>query len=371
MAGNGRFTQTLLVFQFVICFLNTILGFVIYKNNLYQQNRDWGYQKSQVLAVNISNESEFTQLKNKLAQHPDIKNVAGAKSHIARSRYIEGITILDKVHHVVQFEVGYDYVETMGLRLQGGRIFDRDNRTDLSSAILVNETFVKAMGWADPIGQHIKQNNLEYQVIGVLEDFHYFVFTRKIEPTILKLTDEADYQYLAIATQEGKATQVSEYVKETWRELFPNRPYNSFFQDRVFEQYMNTMVGVSKINSASAAIAIFMTCMGIFGLVTLVVNNKMKELSIRKVLGASITNITRVVSTRYLTLFVLGAIIALPASYIYSRMLLESIWHYHYDIGVAPFIWGFLVVMAATALTISSQIYKAASTNPVEILRNE
>jgi len=169
--GKTYFTKTLLTFQFILSFVSLVGRFAFIQNNEYQHNRDWGYEQAQVVVVPLSNETQFTQFKNSAQQHANIMMTAGAKNHIARSIARTTIEILENKYEVADFGVGFNYFETMGLRLEQGRIFQRERQLDARESILVNQSFVNMIDWQEPIGQQILIASKKYLWLASLKIF--------------------------------------------------------------------------------------------------------------------------------------------------------------------------------------------------------
>ena len=209
-----------------------------------------------------------------------------------------------------RFDVGFGYLETLGLRLKAGRLFDEHHRSDAENALIVNETFVAEQGWQDAIGQQVRLGNTTYEIIGLVEDFHYDDFLESIEPTVLRIADEADFRYLSLRTEAGQATQTAETVAATWKKLIPDIPYDAFFQDAVFDYQLRENIQINKVFSFTALMALLISCMGLFGLASQNIARRMKEISVRKVLAASVAHVTQLVNRSFLLILVIAAVIA-------------------------------------------------------------
>jgi ABC-type antimicrobial peptide transport system permease subunit len=375
--GKRVFTRILLAFQFVFSLIAVISGIVFTQNSIYQNNLDWGYNQEQVIVIPIESEY-YTMYKDEIARHSNILSTAGCRMHIGKSyrqvvvKTIETETVGEANNYaVVSFDVGFDYVETMGLRLKEGRSFRRILKTDIDQAVIVNETFVNHMGWQNAMGKKVFLEKKTYQVIGVMEDFHYRVFTEKIEPALLRISPGDTFNYLAVKVRAGTAQQTVGFLQKTWGQVIPAAPYTGFFQDDVFAVYLQIMENLTIINIAWAIIFLFITCTGLFALVSLTITKRMKEISIRKVLGASLPEIIQLVTMDFIILIVIASVIALPTTYFLLNFLLDAL--IEYNVGVGPFalILAFVFVFAAALLTIFSRVYKAAASNPADNLRFE
>lgn len=369
--GKERFTKTLLTIQFAISFLAVALGVVIWQNNNYQRDRDWGYTYEHVVSVPLDQADQFQPLSDQAQQNPNILDVAGTTHHVGRFASSSIVTLLDEPIRVQRFDVGPGYLETMNIRLRAGRFLDENLTTDQQSALLINQTFADELGWDEPIGQTLTYDNTAYTVVGVLEDFHHSSFFSPIQPSIFRLADADAFNYLVVRTRPGTGVKTADALEASWRALYPNSPYNGFFQDSVFERAFRDNRTIMRLIAGTSTIALLLSCMGLFGLVVLMITKKMRDLSIHKVLGATIWQVAHLINKPFILILILAALLGTPLSYYLLNIVLSTFYEYHVAVGPLPFIIGVLVVLTTATLTIASQIYKAAHANPVDALRAE
>ena len=274
-------------------------------------------------------------------------------------------------HEVVRFDVGLDYLETIGVRLKEGRFFSSGLGTDLDSAMVVNERFAQEMGWSQAVDQTVRFENRLFHVVGVARDFHYDFFFDEIRPVFMRLIPEESYHYLSVRVSAGTGAQSAAALRDLWQKLFPDSVYTAFFQDSVFEQGHRNNMTITKIFTATAVITLLISCMGLFGLVTLMISRRLKEFGIHKVLGASVAQISLLITQRYIWLLSAALILGLPLSYFFLKALLDGVYKYHMPLGPFPFILAGLVVLFTAFLTIAAQVYKAAVGNPIDAIRYE
>jgi ABC-type antimicrobial peptide transport system permease subunit len=243
--------------------------------------------------------------------------------------------------------------------------------TDLSSAVIINDLFARKMGWQQPLDKTIRFEDSNLSVIGVVDNFHHDFFFEEIRPAILLLAPEEAYQYLSIRVNAGAGTAAMAAFKDSWQKLFPDTLYTAFFQDSVFENgHRNNMV-ITRIFTATAVITLIISCMGLFGLVTLMISKRLKEISIHKVLGASVPQLALLISKKYLYLLAAAVSLALPLTYFTLKSILDGVYRYHMPLGPLPFFTAGLIIIFTASLTIASQIYKAAVRDPIDSIRYE
>ncbi len=371
ISSKKRFTSVLLAFQFGIAFVIISLVAAFLQNNRYQQQRDWGYTQEHVINVQLENEAQFPTLRNAADLNPHVLSTAGTVHAVGRSKTQAVVEVDAAKHEVVRFDVGLDYLETIGVRLKEGRFFSSDLGTDLDSAMVVNERFAREMGWSQAVDQTVRYENRLFYVIGVAQDFHYDFFFEEIRPVFMRLIPEESYNYLSVRVSAGTGAQSAAALRDLWQKLFPDSVYTAFFQDSVFEQGHRNNMTITKIFTATAVITLLISCMGLFGLVTLMISRRLKEFGIHKVLGASVAQISLLITQRYALLLSAALLFGLPLSYFFLKALLDGVYKYHMPLGPLPFILAGLVVLFTAFLTVAAQVYKAAVGNPIDAIRYE
>ncbi len=371
IAGKKRFTGVLLSLQFGIAFIIICMVVTFLQNNRFQMKRDWGYNKEHVINIRLEREEQFRILRNNVVRNPDVIQTAGSVHAIGRSGEQAVIEFEAKKREVVRLDTGLDYLQTLGIRLKEGRFFLKDLLTDQESSIVINERFMDEMGWQSGLGHVVRYENKLYSVIGVVEDFHHEFFFEEIKPIFFRLVQEDDYRLLSIRVKAGAGISSAATLQETWQLLFPDSEYSAFFQDSVFDRGHQNNMTITKIFTATAVITLIISCMGLFGLVTLMISRRMKELSIHKVLGASSFQLANLISRRIILLLMAAIFIGLPLSYVLLQNLLDGIYRYRMPLGAVPFVLATLVVLAAASLTIATQVYRAAVRDPIDSIRYE
>jgi ABC-type antimicrobial peptide transport system permease subunit len=369
--GKKRFSRLSIIFQFIFTFILITLSVVVTKNAEYQKSIDWGYGQEQIITVPLNESKYYTIFKEEIEKNPDIVSIAGTKDHIGRTSDIEIIEYQGKKHEVIKFEVGSNYLETMKIRLISGELFNPEIREKTGRSAIINQEFLRYMNWENTTDKYIEINNEKYRVAGVVEDFHYQYFFEKIHPVILRLTTEDNYKYLITKVKAGRVNLTSELFKKTWKKLIVNEPYDGFFQDEIFAFGFKAEEDVSFLFSFYAVNALIISCMGLFGLASINISKRKKEIGIRKVLGAGIPSLLRLVNKEFIVLILISSIIAAPVSYVFVKSALEAIHDYYIPITAGFFIFTFFVIIVTSLLSISSLLYKAASTNPANTIRHE
>lgn len=369
--GNNKFRKLLLAMQYFFSFITIMAAIVLLLNDRYQYGINWGYGKENVVVIKVQGKDNFQKLANTITEESEVLSVAGSQHHLGRTIGDVFYNIGDKKYSAKRLEVGPDYLTTLKVPLLEGRYFDKNIRSDRDRSILINEKLKTTMGWDEALGQTVEIDQKNYEVIGVVDDFHYLPFYARIRPVVISMAHGENYQYLSarIASDDPKAT--AESLKSSWYTLFPNDPYNHYYQDAVFDNSFRDLDMVSRILSTIAFAAIFLAAIGLFGLAAIHMRSKIKEVSIRKVLGSNIIELGVLLNREFIILVLLASLLAIPVSYYAVDALLATLTRYPMPETYWPYLVTCLLLLVMSLLAVSSHVYKAVRTNPAEILRNE
>jgi ABC-type antimicrobial peptide transport system permease subunit len=259
----------------------------------------------------------------------------------------------------------------MGLRLEAGRFFEKDKASDMLGGAYVNERFVSELGWDDPIGKTFNYDSSRYNVLGVVEDFHFFSFYSDIEPVFFVMSPEENYQYLVVKSNPDKTVEVDDYLLGMWPSISPNDPYDKMYQEDAMRGFHEENRANIVIITFIAGLAILLACLGLFGLLSFNISRRLKEFSVRKVLGAKSMEIIRVAGKEYFWVLMIAFTLGAPAGYYMISQLINSIYPDPKEAGILPFIIAVLIIIVTVVITISGQIIRATRVNPSENLRTE
>ncbi len=369
--GKNIFSKILLTFQFIIAFTTIIGSFVFTDNALYLKKKDWGYDQANIFSIPVLDKKTFDGLRDKAAQNPDIKSFSGGRGHIGRYDLQTRIDFLDNKVAIIDYRVGFDYLETMNIRLKEGRSFDRQTPSDLTESLIISESLVDKLNFEEPIGETVRIDSTDYRVIGVVGDFYYNSFYGDKLPTSFRLTPEEEFAYAVIKAAPGKVMEVDEYMKQSWIEIAPNDPYDRLFQNDVFLRFFEENQSNIIIISFVAGFAIILASIGLFGLLSFNITKRLKEFSIRKTLGADPLNLIKLANKEYVWILLIAFMVGAPLGYIGINSLIQSIYTDPQQAGSSPFIWALVIMLSTILVTVSGQVLKAIKVNPAQILRAE
>lgn len=370
--GKNRLTKVFLTFQYILACIAVVGGIMFTQNTQYQMERDWGYNEKMTLSANVSDAQKVMQLKAAMEQNPNVTSIATSKHHLGRwqGRMLVELTGEEQDYDASLLEIGPEYIETMGLKLLEGRSFDKNREADFQN-VLVNEKMARLLNPEGVIGHRFKSDSLDFTVIGVIQDFHQWSFFDEIRPTILKLAPEDEYTYLSMTVKPGSLISTHEALEDKWTELFPEKPFGGFYQESTLEWYFREIDGHGKLMRYVAGLCIILSCLGLYGLVSLNVASRTKEFSIRKALGAGLKNLAVVINKQFVIFLIVALALGLPLSYLLMDTLFEAVYKYYKPITVLPFLIALVMVVLMVFVTVSSQIRKVMTTAPTEGLRSE
>ncbi len=374
-SGEVLFRKVLVVFQFTMSAALVIATLVIYYQIHYIKNTNLGMDRENVIFLSISPKIFNLQeaFANEIKALPGIAEVSYANDRPSRvyANTRDPIWEGRQEGESLGFEflfTGHNFVNTMGLKIKEGRDFSRDIGTDTLNYIL-NETAVEMMNLEDPLGKEFDFWGRKGEIIGVVEDFHYRSLHDKIDPFVILLWPENTGQLL-VKTLPGETSHALAGLKDVFNKFSPEYPFDYSFLDDDFERDYKSEMLIGKLANYFTAIVIFISCLGLFGLVSFTAERKTKEIGIRKVLGANLAQLVGLITKEFMPLVTIALIVAVPIAWYLMKQWLQD---FYYRISLEP--WIFMVagvISVAIAMgTISYQSIKAGLANPVDALKNE
>jgi putative ABC transport system permease protein len=373
---KGSVLRTVLVVsQFSVSVLLIIMTVVAYKQLQFIRNTGLGFSREQIVHILMNDKlrDAHKTFKERLLQDPRIRNVtfASAVPHLlfnVNNFEWEGMDT-DKEVELDFLYVDHDYAETFDLEIVQGRDFSEEYPTDASEAYLVNESAVRFMGMSDPIGKRVVLAGRKGRIIGVVKDFNHKPLVFDITPLVMGIRPSWYFDLLVKISPEDIPGSLA-YIEKVFKEVSPGFPFQYQFLDDWFELIYSPLKVMNTIFNSFAFLAVFISCLGLFGLASLLAEQRRKEIGIRKVLGASVPGVVFLLSRKFLKIILIANLIAVPAAYFATRMFLNLfVVRTKLDAGVVVATVAFTFVVAL--VTISYQVIKTALANPVDSLRYE
>jgi putative ABC transport system permease protein len=379
-AGKNKnpLQSSLIVFQFTVSTLLIIATIVVYQQLQHMQNKKLGYDKDQVIFVPDSRVLGSNQLAFQEQLKRDTRVVSASISRmVPGNNNLNGTQIYPKNEngngveiHIDIFNIDYDYINTLGMKIKQGRAFSKEFSTD-SAGVIINESAVRELGWTgkNPIGKSIvRSGNKEFKVLGVVQDFNYTSVKQKVAPAMMMLGRNYGGMVIKINTTDVEGFMTN--LKKQWDSFNPAGPMEYYFLDEKFAALYNSEKRTQQIFSAFAVLAIIIASLGLFALSTFMIEQRKKEVGIRKVLGASVSGIVQLLVKDFLMLVFIAILIASPVAWYAMTKWLQD-FAYKIDLQWWMFALAGLLAIAIALLTVSFQGIKAALMNPVKSLKSE
>ncbi|MDH3245884.1 MAG: ABC transporter permease [Saprospiraceae bacterium] len=371
--GTNALTRVLLTLQYALCLISIICSIVFMKNAEYQNEYDLGFDINQMLYAYVIDSEGYRTFRNELESVPGITSMAGSRHAITTSWYSDPIRIEERELDVDIMDIGHDYLTTVGGTVLEGRNFQQDSRQDRDESVIVNEELVRQLSWADPIGQRVLlADTVELTVVGVVKDIYYDgALWDPLEPLLLRYTTEDRFRYLTVATSPANLANVKTAMDQSFRKVFPDQLSTVRAMDEDRAESVEVNVNIKTLFLCLAIVALILSVIGLFSLVSLNVNRRMKEIGIRKILGASVGNIAFRISREFIIIFAIASILGGVAGYYLSILLMGSIWAYYIQIGPVILIGSILILLVVSFGTVGGKIFEAANITPAKTLKRD
>ena len=375
----GFLRKTLVIFQFVLSIVLIITTLALHNQLVFMRSHDLGFDREQVVVIPARTLRPASIAE--YLQDPRILNISGTFGSPGVSdnsgRFIpEGQDAVT----MNTIDVGYTYLKTMGLELIAGRDFSVDLSSDEHDSFIINESAAKFLGWKNPVSKRLERTSMPQRqsasskVIGVVKDFHYQSLHHSIKPLIIGLRwnmgNKLVIQHLTVRIHPGDISGALAFLEAKTREFVPNEPFRYYFLDEVFDQFYREEEQTSRLIGFFSTLSIVIICLGVLGLASFSVEQRLKEIGIRKVLGASSLGLVYLLMKPVLVWLVVANLIAWPVVYITNQAWLQ---HFAYRIDSVgwEFLLGSLVQALTVVITIVLQTSKAVQVNPVQTLKSE
>jgi len=390
VSGKLSFRRGLMVVQFIISIMLITSAFIVFDQLDFLRNKPLGFNKDLLVTVPVQSQNLNNafggvdeKMRNKLnAFEETLHEIPGVKAStlsstlpglgvVSRNIIPEGFTAEDNMLSPVM-AVDYDFIETYEIDLITGRSFSHEYGSDHLDAFILNETAVKEFYFQSPeeaLGKSINLEGKEGKVIGVVKDFNYISLAQALGPLIMEVSTP-QFSVFSIRLENHNISETIAEVEAAWNEFFPEETFDFNFLDESLAQNYDNQEKIGKLISYFAIIAIIISCMGSYGLIMFVATQKTKEFGIRKVLGASITNLVMLLGKRFMVLVMVSLVISIPITIYAANLWLED-FSYRTEFQPMNFVFASIITIALVGITISYQSIKAALANPVEALRSE
>jgi putative ABC transport system permease protein len=363
----------LLMMQFAFTIMALVASMAFYQNAIFQETVDMGFEKESVIGARVKSLQEYTTLRSAMEKNPDVLSLSATDNHIGFWNYGKTIKSGDVEREVMMMDFGPEYFETMDLKMAEGRPFTKElAESDRLGSVIVNEKFVEAFGWKSGIGQRISiSDTVHLTVVGVIENFYADDFFSPIEPYAFRLSHENAVNFLIARVSADKILDSYKAMEQSWMDLFPDKPFSGFYQEDTLKEAREVNANIVIIFVFLGVVSVLLSVIGLFTLISLNVIKRVKEIGIRKVLGAEIPHILWLISRSFLLMVVISSALGTVGGYYLTDMLIESVFKFYKPIGLVSFLVPFLIILTIAGTTAFLRVFSAAKRNPVESLRYE
>ena len=375
MMGKNLLTRGLIVLQFALAIFLIIGTIAVNRQVNFLMHKNLGYNSSNLVLLQLPYTTSSDRLpalfKNELAGEKNILSVAARNG----GRSISGAIANGKNLVIENNKIDDQYLPTFEIPIIAGRNFSPDHASDSNNSVIVNETFIKEAGWklSNAVGQPIQtmdERKKPFTIVGVIKDYHFTSLKEKITPELFSMDPNMGYGQVWVKISQNDVPQTLALLETTYKKLVPFFPYSYDFMDDLNARNYETEAKWKQIISIASGLFIFISCIGLLGLVMLSIEQRAKEIGIRKVLGAAVSRIMMLVSKEFIVLISIAFVIAIPVGYYYVYKWLEN-FAFRISIGWWMFALAGAFVMTIALITLSFQAIKAAIANPVKSLRTE
>ncbi|HPS98692.1 MAG TPA: ABC transporter permease, partial [Bacteroidales bacterium] len=372
--AGSLFRKILVVIQFAVSVIMIVCTLVVFRQLNYLKNMDQGFDQKNVLSLDLNGPMamKYPVLKQALLENPNVLYVSSTSTRLGEG---SGKLLFDvetdqgMVQRGINFAIAdHDFVEALGIKMVQGRDFQKDMPSDTLTGVIVNETFVRRMGWDEPIGKKVEagdENTLRARVVGVMKDYHQTGMYNEIESLLLAYRTLNNIVYIKVSDENVE--QALSHIESSWKEVFPDQPYSYTFLSERFNRQFESDEKRGLIFTLFTVLAILIACLGLFGLASYTVEQRTREIGIRKVFGANEGTILKLVTRDFIILSLISIVIAFPVAWYFMSKWLEN-YVYKSSMGPVVFILAGVLTLVITFATISYKAYQASVSNPAEAI---
>jgi ABC-type antimicrobial peptide transport system permease subunit len=374
--GGAIFRKTLVILQYSLSIILIISTITVYNQLEYMQNKKLGINKENIVYFRISSDIQNKKetLKTEMLKNPGVLSLAVSTE--VPTHYGSSTSDFDwdgkNQDNEVLFHftgVDEDYPETFGVEITYGRFFEKNRLSD-TSGIIINEAALKIIGYDDPVGKRLNMWGDDFTIIGVTKDFHFKKLNKKIEPLVMRKFKDWDDNTMFAKISGSNIQHTLKFMENTFNEFAPEDPFEYIFLEESFDNLYKAEMRLGRLFTSFSVLAIMISCLGLFGLASFMAEKRTKEIGVRKVLGATITNLTMLLSKEFTKWVILSNIVAWPVAwYFMNQWLQDFAYRIEFPLWIMPL--SGLAALGIAVLTVSFQTVKASLSNPIKAIKYE
>jgi ABC-type antimicrobial peptide transport system permease subunit len=382
MKKPGLLRNSLIVAQFTLSSLLICCTIIAVQQVNHLRTQPLGFKKQEVISIPVGNKVDgqvaLRRLRNLLKDDPNVLSLTGSGVNLgvgrdrSTSRSVIGFTFKDKEVSTDWLQIDYDYLKTLDIKLLAGREFDPAYPTDSLDRVIITESMAKMIGEKDPVGKFFQTDTagVKYQIVGLVSDFNLYSSKNEKKPITMHISPSGGIGYIFVRVAPHSLKSAMDKLKASWKTISPESEFEASFVDENTNAWYREEEQMSQVFSLASGVAILLSCLGLFAVALLVIEQRTKEIGVRKVLGASIPNLVLVLSKDFVKLVLVAIVIATPLAWFAMQKWLDN-YPYRIDINPLVFILVGLAAIFVAVATVSFQSIKAALMNPVESLKSE
>ena len=369
----------LVIFQFASSIIIIICTMIVFNQLNFIQNTNLGYDKENIVCLKIKGDisSQYEAFKNHLLENAHIISVSRSEppsaEELGKTEDIQWAGKSQKFN-AWMIHVDLDFANTYRMKMQSGRFYSREYSADATESYVLNEAAANQMGLESPIGKELTVWGRTCKIIGIVKDFHFNSLHHAIEPAILRIPNPDQmtifYRIISIRLAPGPIHENLSFIENSWRSFCPTEPFDYYFVDEKLASGYDAEMRMGKIFEYFSFMAIFIACLGLYGLIAFTIEQKFKDIGVHKVLGASVPNIVYLIAKNYLRWIIISNLIAWPLALYAMNKWLQN-FAYRIDMTMWPFLFAGLSALVVAFLTVSWQTFRAATANPGDALKYE
>ena len=370
LGSKNRLRKSLLGFQFFLTFLGLSMTLAFVRENKIAKAKPWGYVPENNVVVQLNGPANFEVFKPQLKNNHNILSVTGSVQPLGSWSKQMLIKSEGKEETILGLQALPGFASQLGIQITNGRDLSEKFQTDETASVLVNQAFLKMMNWVTAIGKTIEYDNHNYIIVGTTNNFRFVNFKDKVKPLIIMGCRPEDVKFVYAKTEPNLFKNAHTTIAGIWKKTFPDLPFDYYYQEDVFDNYFNGFAQVAEVLTIASIILIFVSIAGIFGLALLILGKKMKDISIRKVLGAGAGNISFQIIKEFLFAIGFAILIGVPISYVLTKSIFNQFTPESH-VSFLPMIVTFIGLIIMTLISVLWHLYKAFVASPTSYLKNE
>lgn len=372
-SGTNLLTRVLLTLQFAISLVAIISGFAFSENAKFQASYDLGFNPNEVVYAYINDPGDYQAFRNQLINSELVQSISGSRHQVSSSWYTDPVKYEGKELDVQMMNVGDGYLSTIGAEIADGRVFKENSAFDRENTVIVNEEFVRSFGIEDPLDARVTYyDTSSLQIVGVVKDIYLQgALWDPIEPLLIRAASPEEYRFISVQTAGGNTEALKGFMDQKWKELFPDQISTVTTLDEESADSTLTNQNIKKLFVFLGIVAFLLSVFGLFSLVSLNLNKRMRELGIRKVLGANTLQLLFRIAKEFIIILLIACVLGSVLGYFLSTALMQSIWAVYTDITIPIFVVSISLLLIVSLVTIGGKIMKATSVAPAIIIREE